>query len=411
MYDLTNMGDYFSGRIVFDHLTKTAGTAVVTWLRTSLGAGSVSPSDPVVYGLPHLDLVSKFGGLHPIVAGHISFMVGDDLDPRWKYVTILREPLDRCISWLFYFTGNVARDSLNTGYIDGAKAFLDSNGGSCSNEVMEGISNYYVKHFAAINNASPTSGAAALSAALQNIHRYDLVGFQDDLSTFRDELMTLIGFKEEHGIPMENATSRRPSVKEIDPRLHERLIELNDLDIRFFDQVKREINLNLREKTTAKLRRLFSPGQRVSSYEHTQLAKDMTSRFCYSEIASDRRGSLTVLDIPHTLRPAQEFTATVRVINDSAQKWGGNVFFPVNISYRWFSMDGSILLEDGIRTALPSYVCYPGSAITQVIRGAAPATPGIFLLHISLVHERLFWFEDDSTDFRAARIQFVIAET
>jgi len=84
----------YPGRIIFDHIPKTAGMAVNSWLQRVLGQGCVSPNSIC----EHWEAIGKYGGILSIISAHIFFHDGDALDPRYDYVTILREPIDREIT-------------------------------------------------------------------------------------------------------------------------------------------------------------------------------------------------------------------------------------------------------------------------------------------------------------------------
>ena len=86
----------FAGRVIFDHLPKTAGQAINSWLTKELGGGCVTTN----LNGQHEDLIRLYGGEYSIISGHVYFQ-GNGLDPRYHYMTSLREPLDRVVSWLF----------------------------------------------------------------------------------------------------------------------------------------------------------------------------------------------------------------------------------------------------------------------------------------------------------------------
>ena len=93
----------FPGRIIFDHLPKTAGMSINSWLIDSLGDGCVIPN---LIGM-HSDLIVSYGGLYSIISGHIHFSAREGLDPRYQYITCIREPIDRVVSWLYFVSNNI----------------------------------------------------------------------------------------------------------------------------------------------------------------------------------------------------------------------------------------------------------------------------------------------------------------
>ncbi len=69
----------FPGRIIFDHLAKTAGQAVNAWLQQELGTGSVTDN---LIGSQR-ELIQGYGGNYSIIGGHFSFD-GSGFDPRYQ---------------------------------------------------------------------------------------------------------------------------------------------------------------------------------------------------------------------------------------------------------------------------------------------------------------------------------------
>lgn len=66
---------------------------------------------------------------------------------------------------------------------------------------------------------------------------------------------------------------------------------------------------------------------------------------------------------------------------------------PVNLSWRWFSADGSKLIAEGDRIALPRSLP-PNETVTGEFRLRLPTEAGDYLLRASLVQELVHWFDD-----------------
>ena len=82
----------FPGRIIFDHLPKTAGMSINNWLFESLGEVVI----PNLIG-QHSDLIRDYGGLYSVISGHIHFAAKEGLDPRYQYITCVRDPVERIV--------------------------------------------------------------------------------------------------------------------------------------------------------------------------------------------------------------------------------------------------------------------------------------------------------------------------
>jgi hypothetical protein len=116
------------------------------------------------------------------VSGHIHFN-GDELDPRYQYVTFLRDPVDRVISWLYFVINNHSREELNELH-DWVNDFIATEGESCYHLSLIHISNLYVKHFSQIGKHIFSTDEEKLSHALESVKKYDEIGFYDQMPHF-----------------------------------------------------------------------------------------------------------------------------------------------------------------------------------------------------------------------------------
>ncbi|MES2127999.1 MAG: Wzt carbohydrate-binding domain-containing protein [Pseudomonadota bacterium] len=216
----------YAGRVVFDHQPKTGGSAVSAWLHEQLGGGCVSPH---VDG-EHATLLRQWGGLYSIVCGHVSFVKGEGLDPRYQYVTLLREPLERILSWLCFVANNHTEGELR-GLVPLARRFLASDGRELDAALLPHISNHYVAHFCRIHGDGHEDEATRLSNALAALQDFDIVGRYDAMPAFLADLAALIGVPAPRAIARVNVTRERPAVEQVPDALRARLIELNRLDL------------------------------------------------------------------------------------------------------------------------------------------------------------------------------------
>jgi hypothetical protein len=227
-------GRPYSGRLVFDHLAKTGGQAVNAWLTAALGTGCVTPP---VYG-EHRSMIRHYGGAYSVIAGHLSFNEGDTLDPRYDYVTLLREPVDRIVSWIFYLLHDVTETALTRGLVVGARRFLDSEGDDATPDFVTSISNLATEHFRHATGRTGLQGSAMLDAALEALGHYRVVGVYERMPEFTSQLAALIGIPPPPELPRVNVTSRRPDVAGVSATLRRRIGELNALDLVLYDTVR-----------------------------------------------------------------------------------------------------------------------------------------------------------------------------
>lgn len=179
----------------------------------------------------HEYLIRNFGGKYSILSGHIHFY-GEGLDPRYVYTTILREPVERAISWISFILNNHS-----DGEIDEVKAaalnFVNSDGEIFDEGILFELKNYMTRHFSSITDGI-TDGN--IETALKNLSNYNLIGFFDKLEKFTHEFQLLAQSTVSH-----NTQKQNESIKKINPtrKLIEKITELNKLDLQLYEVAKK----------------------------------------------------------------------------------------------------------------------------------------------------------------------------
>lgn len=222
----------YPGRLIFDHLPKTGGQAIRCWLTEALGSGCVSPH---IDGT-HRTVIQQAGGQYSILCSHVSFERGEGLDPRYQYATLLREPLDRLISWLYFVISNHDETELAQ-LIPAVHRFLDSEGDDLAPELEAHLCNIYVDHFSRVLGSGHEPDAERLALALTALRQYQVVGVHSDMPQFLAALSGLIGMPAPDAIAAVNVTRQRPAVAQLPAKLHRRLAALNALDLELYRQV------------------------------------------------------------------------------------------------------------------------------------------------------------------------------
>jgi Wzt C-terminal domain len=222
----------FPGRVIFDHLPKTAGQAINAWLAGELGSGCVTPN---LIG-SHRDLIRRYGGVYSVMSGHVHFN-GEGLDPRYQYATLFREPIDRALSFIFFALTDVviARDAVPLA--EGAKRFLESDGRDTTPEFLNAITNPYTEHFRRISGTGRESDDEKIEKCLDVIRGYAVVGLYENMPRFLANFANLIGMPPPAEIARVNVTRQRGEVDKISAALRQRVIELNELDLRLYARV------------------------------------------------------------------------------------------------------------------------------------------------------------------------------
>ncbi|HWB58507.1 MAG TPA: glycosyltransferase family 4 protein [Chthoniobacteraceae bacterium] len=100
--------------------------------------------------------------------------------------------------------------------------------------------------------------------------------------------------------------------------------------------------------------------------------------------------AVRILDAPATVTGT--FTADVELENSSADIFGPGQSHPVNISYRWVSPEGRIVVFEGRRTPLQAPL-KEGEKQHYRIRVDAPWQCGKYRLRVTLVQEQVAWLD------------------
>ncbi|WP_084539669.1 Wzt carbohydrate-binding domain-containing protein [Azorhizobium doebereinerae] len=221
----------FDGRVIFDHLPKTAGQAVNRWFSDTLGSGCVSTN---LVG-DHHALIRTYGGMYSVISAHIEFN-DTPLDPRYRYITCLREPVDRAVSWLYYVFEN--KDTVNPRLWQSVSRFLESDGADYDLYMNPIIRDTYVCHFTGIYNPQLTGEQDRIDYALQALDAYDVVGFYEDLDGFLGDISAAFRIGDGRPLAVVNKTGHRPGAQDISPALRARIEALNALDLDFYRRAR-----------------------------------------------------------------------------------------------------------------------------------------------------------------------------
>lgn len=236
----------FSGRLIFDHFPKTAGQAINAWLTEALGNGTVSPN---LIG-SHAEILRASGNF-PIVSGHVFFSDGEQLDPRFQYATLLREPVDRSISWLYFVTRNHRPADLPE-LFEACRVYLESEGEELPALLEQSIVNPAVAHFAAIRGSRGLKGLELVDVAYRAILDYDCVGVFEQLNDFLDDFAALIGIPPPHSLRKVNATKERPRAEAVSAELRKNIAAITDLDRLLYKRVAELVGKRRLAATSAK---------------------------------------------------------------------------------------------------------------------------------------------------------------
>lgn len=227
----------FSGRVIFDHLEKTAGQAINEWLRNNLGDRIVTSNLICV----HEDAIRRYS-IFPVISGHLQFR-GEGFNPIYDYITLFRHPLDRALSWLYFIVNNHKADELGAIWHE-AKTLLDTQGNDIGPAIRDTLLNPYVRHLVSITDPD-CDDSGKLQIAIDNVQRYRIWGLYEDLPLFLQELASLVHLpcSSVSQFSQVNKTKKRVAASEISGELRANLTALLSLDWELYAYLCKQLHV------------------------------------------------------------------------------------------------------------------------------------------------------------------------
>ena len=223
--------------ILFDHLPKCAGTTIIQHLLTQypqrvayLTNGS-KPSESAKK-FKSLSAESRHG--YHLVAGHCTHQLLNYVHPDSIKLTIFRDPVERIISHYFFVREN-KRHYLHQKIVKSNLSLEDY----ATSELSCELRNFYISHFSGFSveemNQNPQESIArAVSIVREN---YDVIGFQDDLTSTMNKLQNLADLPEPFADRVFNKTQKK-AVAEISAQAKKAIAEANFLDVELYNRLK-----------------------------------------------------------------------------------------------------------------------------------------------------------------------------
>jgi hypothetical protein len=225
-------------KYVFVHLPKTGGTSFQLALRRVIGEDAVSPSFNAS-SLSEADAARL--DQYPVISGHISMTDVARYFPDRMILTILREPLDRCVSWYYFARMASPAPGAPSDVLAAQQNDIEGFFGQPRQIIYRNIFNRQVRQLGDHVLNLDANHEDALDAAKKTISSAAWVGLQENLAADCAKLAKV--FPETAGLHLEmsNQTPGRASMSELGQQLIASIRRFNEFDAALYNFARSEL--------------------------------------------------------------------------------------------------------------------------------------------------------------------------
>ncbi|AYN92949.1 MULTISPECIES: sulfotransferase family 2 domain-containing protein [unclassified Pseudomonas] len=377
------------------HIPKTGGTSLISFLDNQFDVDETCPAQllPELFATPR-DRLSQYA----FYRGHLWYGLGTYLNRELRYMTMLRDPVQRTISWYSHVRREagayrhrqmveenwslldfVQNEETHWDMVNTQTLFLaaDLDFERLSQDPV-GYGQAAIQQYAQRRN-----DRSLLELAKQRLTQFDFVGItermQDSMLLLSYVLNTYPNRYEERL----NVSSNRPTEKEISSDVIDAIKALTPLDQELYEWAYQQFDQRFKQMVESLLteRYLHNPDSHIVSWQKSLSSAD---RALFKLKASQ---------YPAQTIPSEAFIVSLDIFNASRFIVASRPPAPVNLSYHWLDAEGSAVVFDGLRTPLPQPL-EPQQTITVPVSVQAPERKGTYTLRITLVQEGVAWFDD-----------------
>jgi len=223
--------------VLFDHLPKCGGTTINLYLTNHYPKRYVFRllgTNPKKSVEEFRNLPKKKRWSTKLIYGHAAHDLQGLTHPDTFAITVFREPIDRIISH-YYYVKQTKNHYLHDKIINENILLEDY----CSSNLSVELSNWYVTHFTGLSLLEVENNPnESIEIALKNIlEMYDVIGFQEDIPFFVNQLKDRLSLKVPQNLEKKNKTKNRLQIEELNQETIDKISQSNSLDIKLYSKL------------------------------------------------------------------------------------------------------------------------------------------------------------------------------
>ncbi len=220
-------------KIIFIHIPKTAGTSLRNLIEQEYpGKKCLRLYYPAPYKPAVIKEIQSKLPAAKVLYGHTSFGIHKRLGIQGQYITFLRNPIDRVIS--FYNHNACLENATYYAAIQEGMSLLDM----LQSEITHETNNHVTRIIAPNGQPGLLDDTRVLKQALENIEKhFCMVGLMEQFAESIDLLGKKLGWQSSYKIPHLNVVAKK-HIQEVDAQTQAALEKYNRLDMLLYEHIR-----------------------------------------------------------------------------------------------------------------------------------------------------------------------------